>query len=155
MQVTAKNDYALRALIELARMDGHAISVEELAVRQNIPPKYLEAILTELSRCGYVASRRGRGGGHRLSVVASEIRLGDLLRSMNGSLMSVRGECPEDLDYSESVSGLQLVWIATRVALRSILDNVTLADLAQGTLDDGILELTKNPSAWLSVPAAN
>ena len=109
MRISAKSDYALRALLELAAHPDELVSSEHLANSQNIPHKFLEAIMSELRRTSFVVSQRGTGGGHRLERPASEIALADVLRTLNGPLVSVRGECPQDVSYTEPAEGLQVV----------------------------------------------
>lgn len=161
MRISAKTDYALRALIRLAQDWEESISSEDIAATQQIPHKYLEAILSELRRTGFITSLRGPGGGHRLRRPPSQIVVADVIRALNGPLTTVRGECPEDVSYDSPAQSLQLLWIALRVSLRNILENVTLEELATGALPADVLELTKSPDAWEShwfmpggVPAA-
>lgn len=148
MRITAKTDYALRALIELARSWPSPLGSEEIASAQQIPHKYLEAILSELRRTGFVVSQRGPGGGHSLRGHPSEISVADVIRAVNGPLTTVRGECPEDLVYE--ASALQLLWIALRVSIRSVLEEVSLADIATGSLPPVVAELTESPDAWVT-----
>ncbi len=150
MRISAKSDYALRALLELAAHPDDLVSSEHLATSQNIPHKFLEAIMSELRRTSFVVSQRGTGGGHRLQRPACDIALADVLRALNGPLVSVRGECPQDLGYDEPAANLQLVWVAMRVALRTVLETVTLQDLVDGTLPATITEPAAAPDAWIS-----
>jgi Rrf2 family protein len=150
MRISAKTDYALRALAHLAADWEVPHSSERIAAEQDIPAKYLEAILAELSRTRFIVSQRGHGGGHRLRVAPERIALADIVRALNGPLLTVRGECPEDLFYEDRASALQLVWVAARVSLRRVLESTTLADLVAGRLPDEIAELTRDPSAWVS-----
>lgn len=150
MRISAKTDYALRALTQLATDWATPQSSEAIAAEQSIPAKYLEAILSELNRTRFVISQRGHGGGHRLRVSPEQIAVADIVRAINGPLLTVRGECPEDLHYEHVSSAMQLVWIATRVSLRRVLEQTTLADLVSGELPDEIAELTRDPTAWVS-----
>ncbi len=151
VQVSAKADYAVRALAELAVMTqdtpGH-VSVEQLAIRQGLPVKFLEAIFTELRKDGLVLSRRGADGGYRLARDPSGISVADVMRAVDGPLAAVRGLRPEDTVYEGAAEQLPRVWIALRAATRAVLENVSLADLAGGVLPMTVLELTEDPAAW-------
>ena len=150
MRISAKTDYALRALLELASSPDVLVSSEQLSINQQIPHKFLEAIMAELRRVQLVESQRGTGGGHRLRLPADQTTLADVIRALNGPLVHVRGECPQDLNYTDSVQNLQLVWIAMRAALRSTLETVTLQDIVDGALPEAMRELTESPEAWQS-----
>lgn len=150
MRITAKTEYAVKALAQLAIDWEHPQSSEHIAQQQEIPQKFLEAILAELRRTQFITSQRGHGGGHRLKRDPSTIIIADVLRAINGPLFTIRGECPEDVDYREPAEALQKLWIATRVALRSVLETTTLADLVGGTLPEHVEELTRGSDAWIS-----
>ncbi len=138
VHVSAKVDYAMRALLELtlaAESDGgRLVTRDELAEAQAIPPPYLEAILRQLRQAGIVASRRGAEGGFRLARPAAEVTVADVVRALDGPLAAVRGERPEHSAYTGPAVRLQDVWVATRAALRGVLDEVTLADIAHDQL---------------------
>lgn len=150
--MTAKVDYAVRASVVLARAarDGtEPVKGERIRTEQDIPFKFCENILGELRQDGIVRSQRGAEGGYWLARPASEITVADIIRAVEGPLANVRGERPEALDYTDGMEALQQAWIATRAALRSVLERVTLADLAAGKLPGDIGRLAKNPDAWL------
>ena len=151
VHVSAKADYAVRALAELVVMTtgttGH-VSVEQLAVRQGLPVKFLEAIFTELRKDGLVVSRRGADGGYRLARDPSTISVADVMRAVDGPLAAVRGLRPEDTVYGGAAEALPRVWIALRAATRNVLERVSLAELATGDLPMSVLELTDDPTAW-------
>ncbi len=112
MRVSAKVDYAIRALAELAAAPpGPPVKGERLAGAQGIPLKFLENILTELRRAELVESRRGVEGGYRLARPAGEISLADVIRAVEGPIATVRGARPEDVDYTGAAAGLAGVWI--------------------------------------------
>jgi Rrf2 family protein len=96
MRVSAKSDYALRALIEMAtQADADAaISAEELGRRQDIPHGFLQAILADLRRAGIVISQRGQSGGWRMGRAAGEVSVADVIRAVDGPLVSVYGLRP-------------------------------------------------------------
>ena len=149
MRLSARADYALRAAIELAAApDGH-VTAEQLAHAQNIPGKFLETILTHLRRSGLVRSQRGPDGGFWLARPASEISLADIIRVIDGQLLGVRGERPENITYPGVAEPLQQVWIALRANERAVLEQVTLANIVSGNLPDMVRHLTENPRAWV------
>lgn len=147
MRLSARVDYALRAMAELAAANTPR-TVEQLAAAQNIPNKYLESILGELRRGGLLRSQRGPDGGYRLARPAGEISIAAVIRALDGELANVRGSRPEHLEYVGAAAPLQEVWIALRASERSILESVTLAHVADATLPDAVTALVANPSAW-------
>jgi Rrf2 family protein len=148
VRVSAKADYAVRAAIELAAAGDGPVKGERIADAQGIPLKFLENILVELKHAGLVRSQRGAEGGYWLARPPAEITLAEIIRTVEGPIANVRGEGPQDVVYAGSASRLQEVWIAVRANLRSVLEAVTLADLASGTLPANVEQLTKSPDAW-------
>jgi Rrf2 family protein len=148
VQVSARADYALRALLTLTAAEGRLVKAEALASAQGLPLRFLENILIDLRRSGLVASQRGAEGGYRLCRPAEEITVAMVVRATDGPLASVRGLRPEAVPYDGAAEHLQQVWIAVRASLRQVLESVTLADIAAGTLPDAVLNLTKDPDAW-------
>ncbi|MEU4316202.1 Rrf2 family transcriptional regulator [Nocardia sp. NPDC024068] len=149
MHITAKVDHAVRTLLEITAADQTAaVKAESIAAAQQIPPKVLEGVLAELRRTGLVTSRRGPDGGYRLARPAAEISIADVIRAIEGPLASVRGLRPEDVGYPGAAEPLQRVWIALRVNLRTVLENVTLADIAADGLPEFVTALTADPGAW-------
>jgi Rrf2 family protein len=150
MRLSARADYALRAAIELAAShDGH-VTAEQLARAQQIPAKFLEAILTQLRRAGLVRSQRGPDGGFWLARPAEEISLADIIRAIDGPLVGVRGERPENLGYIGAAGPLQTVWIALRANERAILEEVTLEHIVSGQLPASVRKLAEDPENWTS-----
>ncbi|HVD18650.1 MAG TPA: Rrf2 family transcriptional regulator [Propionibacteriaceae bacterium] len=147
MRLSARVDYALRALSELAAADGPR-TVEQLSDAQRLPNKYLESILGELRRTGLLRSQRGPEGGYRLARPADAISIADVIRALDGELANVRGSRPENLTYVGAAAALQEVWIALRASERAILEGVTLADVVSGVLPKPVASLVANPSAW-------
>ena len=141
MRVSAKTDYALRAMAELAAAPPGPVKGERLAASQEIPLKFLENILTELRRAELVATQRGAEGGYRLARPAEEIALADVIRAVDGPLANVRGERPDTVEYAGAAGLLQDVWLAVRTNLRAVLETVTLADLAAGRLPEEVADL--------------
>jgi Rrf2 family protein len=148
VQISAKADYAIRALAELAAAGGGPVKGERLANAQHIPAKFLENILSELRHAGLLFSQRGAEGGYWLARPAVEITLADIIRAVDGPLANVRGQRPEMVDYEGAAKRLSEVWIAVRANLRLVLERVTLADLVEGPLPDPVMELALNPDAW-------
>jgi len=151
VRISVKSDYAIRAAAELAAMDeGGPVKAEDLARAQNIPPKYLLNILGELSRAGIVRAQRGATGGFQLSRPAAAITLAEVIRAVDGPLANVHESRPEELEYRGASRPLREVWIAVRAALRQVLENVTLADLARGSLPAEVRRLASHPDALLA-----
>jgi Rrf2 family protein len=149
MRVSAKSDYALRALIELAgREDGAPVSAEELGRLQDIPHGFLQAILADLRRAGVVMSQRGQSGGWRMARDPGTVSVADVIRAVDGPLANVRGVRSEQVSYQGSAERLREVWVAVRASLRSVLERVTLADLARGELPENVQALAADPDAW-------
>ncbi|NYI80717.1 Rrf2 family transcriptional regulator [Nocardioides panzhihuensis] len=150
MRVSAKSDYALRALIEMAvREDGKAVSAEELGRAQEIPHGFLQAILADLRKAGVVISQRGQSGGWRLARKASDVSVADVIRAVDGPLVSVYGLRPEAVTYNERADVLQHVWIAARDSLREVFEKVSIAELATRELPDEVTTRTARDEAWL------
>jgi Rrf2 family protein len=148
VRVTAKVDYAVRAAIELAAAGDGPVKGERIAEAQSIPFKFLENILIELKHAGLVRSQRGAEGGYWLAKAPEEITLAEVVRAIEGPIANVRGEGPQDVEYGGSARRLQEVWIAVRANLRSVLEHVTLADLASGELPSSVEKLTREDDAW-------
>jgi Rrf2 family protein len=152
VQVSARVDYALRAMAELAAASqdncSEALRGVEIAASQAIPKKFMENILFDLRRAGFIKARRGAGGGYQLAHAPDEITLADIIRAVEGPLANVRGEWPEEVRYSGSAELLQSVWIAVRANLRVVLESVTLHDLVVGKLPSPVRKLTEDASAW-------
>jgi Rrf2 family protein len=149
VKVTAKADYAVRAVLELATAEDGLVKGERIARAQNIPLKFLENILIDLRHAGIVHAQRGAEGGYRLARDPADVTLGDVIRAVEGPLASVRGEPPESVSYEGSAEHLRTVWIAVRASLRSVLDDLTLAEVAEGRLPENVQRLTEAPDAWL------
>jgi Rrf2 family protein len=147
MRLSARVDYALRAMSELAAADAPR-TVEQLSEAQHLPNKYLESILGELRRTGLLRSQRGPEGGYRLARPADTISIADVIRALDGELANVRGSRPENLTYVGSAAPLQEVWIALRASERAILEGVTLAHVVTGEMPKPVATLVANPSAW-------
>ena len=148
MRVSAKVDYGLRAMIELAAAGDGPVKGERIAQAQEIPLKFLENILGDLRHAGIVRSQRGVEGGYWLAKPADEITVAEVVRAVEGPIANVRGVGPEQVEYAGSAAPLRDVWIAVRANLRAVLEHVTIADVARGELPETIEELAANPDAW-------
>ena len=149
MHVTAKADYAVRAVIELADSKQDAPrKVDDIAQAQGIPVSFLENILTQLRSSGLVRSQRGPEGGYWLAQPPEKVSLAQIIRAVEGPLVGVRGQRPEEIEYVGSAEMLQQVWIALRANLRKVLEHVSVADVASGRLPKDVLALTKHQEAW-------
>src|SRR5262245_40256551 len=119
MRVSAKADYAIRALAEIASCHPRPVKAEHVSQLQNIPTKFIENILVELKHANIVQSQRGAEGGYWLARPPSEVALADVIRAIDGPLANVRGVRPEHVEYAGSARSLQDVWIAVRANLRA------------------------------------
>ena len=149
MHVTAKADYAVRAIVELASSSQDSPrKVDEVAQAQNIPVSFLENILTQLRSSGIVRSQRGPEGGYWVAHPADEVSLAQIIRAVEGPLVGVRGQRPEEIEYAGSAESLTQVWVALRANLRKVLEQVTVAQVAAGELPAEVLALTREEEAW-------
>ncbi len=150
MRVSAKADYAVRAMVELAAAGEGPVKGERIAQAQEIPVNFLENIMADLRNAGLARSRRGVDGGYWLGRPAEEITLADVIRAVDGPLAAIRGVRPEAITYSGSAEPLTEVWIAVRASLRRVLEAVSLAAIVRGELPAEIQALTAVREAWLS-----
>ena len=151
MRISAKADYAVRAAVELAAApDEKPVKAERIARAQEIPLNFLENILGELRHAGIVRSHRGAEGGFRLAKPPGQVTIADIIRAVEGPLASVRGGPPEEISYPGSSAALPRVWIAVRANLRSVVEHVTVADVASGKLPADIDQLAEDPEAWIT-----
>ena len=149
MYISAKVDYAVRALCTLADSEK-ALTSESLALSQGLPAKFLESILNDMRRAGLLTSQRGPEGGYRLARPAAEISVADVIRPLDGPLAEIRGLRPEAANYEGAAEHLQAVWVAVRASLREVLDEVTIAGIVSGDLPESVTRLTADPEAWQS-----
>jgi Rrf2 family protein len=150
MRLTVKSDYAIRALAELAAraQSGTPMTAEDLAEAQHIPRRFLLGIMSELRRDGLVVSHRGVNGGYLLGQPPGDITLADIIRSVEGPLAQIGDDRPGEITYFGAAAVLADVWVAVRASLRSVLEEVTLANLAAGKLPPTVDKLTRDPDAW-------
>jgi Rrf2 family protein len=151
VRISAKADYAVRAAIELAAAaDEKPVRAEQVARAQGIPLNFLENILSELRHAGIVRSQCGPEGGFRLAKPADEVSIADVIRAVEGPLATVRGGPPEDSTYPGTAADLPRVWIAVRKSIRSVVEQVTVDDVARGRLPRAIEKLSEDPEAWVT-----
>ena len=151
MDISARVDYAVRAMLILAEAESSAsgpVSIDTLATRQELPRKFLEAIFADLRRSDLVLSRRGARGGYVLERPATEISVGDVFRAVDGPLAEVRGLRPHETAYQGVAEHLPSLWVAVRASLREVLDETSLADLRTGDLPARVQQLLTAPDAW-------
>lgn len=149
MYVSAKADYGMCAVLELARSysqdDKALVTSEHIATEQDIPAKFLEGILRELRHANIVISRRGPDGGYRLARPPQEITVADVVRALDGPLAAVKGQRPEDVVHPQS--SLSDVWIALRAAMRSVLEEITIDQALDGKFTPEVKKLIDSPGA--------
>jgi Rrf2 family protein len=124
------------------------VSAEQIGKAQDIPHGFLQAILADLRRAGVVVSQRGQSGGWRLARPAAEVSVADVIRAVDGPLVSVYGLRPEAVDYGESAKVLQHVWIAARRSLRDVFEQVSIQHLADAELPAAVTSRTADEDAW-------
>jgi Rrf2 family protein len=150
VHISAKSDYAMRAMLVLANSPADTwVKAEVIAEKQRLPRKFLEAILSDLRRARLVESLRGAEGGYRLAKPASKIFVADVMRAVDGPLAEVRGLRPETLKYEGSAAQLQNVWVAVRAGLRAVLERISVADVATGTLPASVDAMIHNEEGWV------
>lgn len=148
MRITARVDYAVRAMTVLATATPERpLKAESVAEDQDIPLQFLLKILSELRLARLVTSRRGQQGGFCLARPPAKISVADVIRAVEGPLADVHGVPPEEMSYAGSATSLREVWMATRVALRDVLEVVTIADIAGASLPATVEQVLSRPGA--------
>ncbi len=145
MKVPMKVDYGVRALVDLALNYGEGpVQTAEIAYRQGIPEAYLDQVMTTLHKFGFIISRRGPQGGHRLAMDPNEINLSMVMATLDGNSSPL--DClinPDDCVFSDSCAQ-QEVWKAVEEAIQNLLSSISLADLAQrqrGLVKEAVYQL--------------
>lgn len=152
VRLSARVDYSVRAALELAAAEPEPVKAEQIASAQQIPQRFLANILADLVRAGVVRSQRGAEGGYRLARPARDISIADVMRVEQGFLTDIHGERPEQLHYLGAAARLREVWVAAREGYRSVLEQVSLADVVAGSLPPQLVALLERPDAWRSGP---
>ena len=149
VRISAKADYAVRAAAVLAaERSGNPVRAEEIAIAQHIPLNFLLNILSDMKLARIVQSYRGAQGGYRLTRAPENITLAEVIRAVEGPLANVHESRPEELRYEGAAEPLRDVWVAVRANLRAVLESVTLAHLAEGSLPRPVKKLVADPDAW-------
>jgi Rrf2 family protein len=131
MKVSQKANYALRAMLELARREASAVSVRtaQVAAGADIPEKYLEAIMVELNKAGLIESRRGPDGGHRLARAPGLVTAGQIIAAVEGPVKLTTDGRPRARAARELADSTMELWEEVGAAIRGVLDSVTLEDM--------------------------
>jgi Rrf2 family cysteine metabolism transcriptional repressor len=130
VRVSAKGNYALKALLDLALRNGEELQpIQEIAARQGIPQRYLEQVLLQLKRAGFLESRRGSAGGYRLSRPTDEVTVGAVLRAVEGSVADAQPRRTDARDHHDPAGDLADLWREIADAVAAVVDRVTLEDL--------------------------
>ncbi len=146
--LTKKGKYGLKALVHLSKMPvGQLAFVGDIAVRNNIPKKFLDAILGELRNAGFVQSRKGKEGGYRLAIPATEIKIGHVVRVLDGPVAPIacasRTRYQRCDDCDEATCQVRHMMLEVRQAIAEVLDNRSLAAMRDVANDDVIVEMVK------------
>ncbi len=152
MRISHKVVYGVRVTTTLAMLGdeqpGKPVSRSVLAARDDLPPGFLDDILRALRNGRLLRSQRGGEGGWLLARPAATITVADVIRALEGPLASVRGIRPHELPEAGEQEPFVSLWVAVRAALRSVLEAVTIADLAAGRLPPPVAALAAEPDAW-------
>jgi Rrf2 family protein len=132
--VSARTDYAVRAMLAIAADHPSLVKAAALAAAQDIPLSFLHGILLDLRRAGLLHSHRGVDGGYALARPAREITVGAVVRAVGGALTTVRGLPTATTTYRGAATGLRDVWVAVEEAIERVVDHKTLAELSIATL---------------------
>ena len=135
--VSAKADYALRALLQIAKSYPGHVTMSDMVNAQALPRSFVESILPELRRADFLRLWRGGMSSYSLSRPPDEITVGAVLRAVDGPFTRVRGLPPDEITYAGAARGLSQLWTQVTATLERLLDSVTLADLASGRWPNG------------------
>jgi Rrf2 family protein len=149
VEISAKSDYAVRALLELASRAPELVKIDAIVSDQQLPRKFVEAILGDLRRAGIVRSMRGADGGYALARPAASISIGAVIRAVDGPLAEVRGLRPDEMIYSGLSEHVASLWVAVRASLRSVLDDTSLQQLLTGELPAHVRKMVDDPDSWM------
>ncbi|MBG0775660.1 MAG: RrF2 family transcriptional regulator [Desulfovibrionaceae bacterium] len=157
MKLTTKSRYGTRLLLDIAlNSDEGPVRVKDIARRQDISPKYLEKLVHELKAAGFLRSKRGPTGGHRLSRPAAEITVGDIVRALEGEDTSRLLDCGRGEGRCErrAVCLCRTIWSRASAVMYDHLRSVTLADLAADARRCPRMELAATRPVPPAVPPA-
>jgi Rrf2 family protein len=148
VEISAKSDYAVRALLELACKAPELVKIDVIIADQRLPRKFVEAILGDLRRAGIVRSMRGADGGYALARPAADISVASVIRAVDGPLAEVRGLRPDEMNYTGLAEHLPELWVAVRASLRKVLDETSIQQLLTGKLPAHVRKMVADPQAW-------
>ncbi|KKK38609.1 BadM/Rrf2 family transcriptional regulator [Mesobacillus campisalis] len=136
MKVSSKGEYALRALLVLGQQQGKVISIQEISDRTLVTVHYLEQLLLQLKKLGYVSSKRGAKGGYILQKTTEEINIGEVIRDLEGPLSPMGCASLTKYEPCQLEAGCQLkpLWSLVRDTIAYVLERTTLADLLDNRL---------------------
>jgi Rrf2 family protein len=134
LYVSARTDYAVRAMLAVTAEHPRLVKAAGLAAAQEIPLSFLQGILLDLRRAGLLHSHRGVDGGYALARPADQITVGDVVRGVGGALTTVRGLPTATTQYRGAATGLHDVWVAVEEAIEGVVDHRTLAELSSSPL---------------------
>ncbi|GAA4852086.1 RrF2 family transcriptional regulator [Luteimicrobium xylanilyticum] len=155
MRISSKTDTAVRACVELAARHEAGtpyIKATTVAEAQELSLSFVLVLLNELKQAGLVESRRGSDGGYRLAASPDRIVVADVVRAIDGPLANVAGSHVEDVAYGGAAGSVRDLWVALRASIRTVLDEVTLHDLAAGTMPPDVAALIDDEDAWRTRP---
>ena len=139
MHISARTDYALRALLEVAASYPNGATMSEIVNAQGLPRSFIEAILPELRRADLVRLSRGGTARYSLARPAEDMSVGSVLRAIDGPFTRVRGLPPDLVDYNGSAREMSALWVAVEASLDHLLEGITLADLVSGVWPEDIM----------------
>ena len=155
MKISATLEYGLVAVLDVTKSSsaGKRITAEQIARNHQIPLKFLESILAQLRAKRVISSQRGPNGGYLLLVDPRTYTVADLFRTLEGPLAAVRGMAPETVKYKGNAKNLTDVWVATRAAIRDVLEKTTLEDIVDGNLPNEVTKQVQKKGSWKRRPA--
>jgi Rrf2 family protein len=145
VHVSARADYAMRALLQIARSYPGRVTMADIISAQALPRSYVEAILPELRRDDFVRLWRGGAASYSVARPPDQITVGSVLRALDGPFTRVRGLPPHEVTYCGVAQELSVLWAAASAALDELLDAVTLADVLAGDWSEVVTRLTAVP----------
>jgi Rrf2 family transcriptional regulator, cysteine metabolism repressor len=132
MRISAKGEYAIRAMLDLAVHHGEGlIPIQDVAQRQRIPQRYLEQVLLLLKRAGFLVSKRGSTGGYRLGRLPGEVSVGDVLRAVEGRVTALEVAGRDPRAARDTSPDLAELWQKVSDAVSAVIDRTTFAELAE------------------------
>lgn len=130
MRISARTDYAIRVLVELAADTSRPLTCEGIASSQQIPYRFLKAVVRDLRQAGLVRSQRGCEGGYWLGRAAESISLAEVVAAVDGELLTVNGETPEAEAYPQPAQRIDQLWRGLRSHIEELFAGISVADLA-------------------------